>query len=214
MVHQLKVEMLPFYNLKIQILSQHQTSYLKSPDPNQYTFAITDLKDFNAAYQTKYYYRLSKPYDDSNDVTIELVNGETNTVVETKQINSPGTVSIGQNSLEIAVAAHDPQKRNMVISISLFKYIRLIQNTVSTIRARFEIDDNGSLEDRRSGIQIYDLFNQANEGTTITDPQYYVPHIVPETTYYRVVTKNNPTYQADKTDINAQTYQPDFTEKS
>ena len=96
MVHQLKVEMLPFYNLKIQILSQHQTSYLKSPDPNQYTFAITDLKDFNA-YQTKYYYRLSKPYDDSNDVTIELVNGETNTVVETKQINSPGTVSIGQN---------------------------------------------------------------------------------------------------------------------
>ena len=45
-------------------------------------------------------------------------------------------------------------------------------------------------------------------------PQYYVPHIVPETTYYRVVTKNNPTYQADKTDINAQTYQPDFTEKS
>ena len=105
------------------------------------------------------------------------------------------------------------KKRNMVISISLFKYIRLIQNTVSTIRARFEIDDNGSLEDRRSGIQIYDLFNQANEGTTITDPQYYVPHIVPETTYYRVVTKNNPTYQADKTDINAQTYQPDFTEK-
>ena len=99
----------------------------------------------------------------------------------------------------------------MVISISLFKYIRLIQNTVSTIRARFEIDDNGSLEDRRSGIQIYDLFNQANEGTTITDPQYYVPHIVPETTYYRVVTKNNPTYQADKTDN--QTYQPDFTEK-
>ena len=78
------------------------------------------------------------------------------------------------------------------------------KNTVSTIRARFEIDDNGSLEDRRSGIQIYDLFNQANEGTTITDPQYYVPHIVPETTYYRVVTKNNPTYQADKTDINAQ----------
>ena len=68
-----------------------------------------------------------------------------------------------------------PQKRNMVISISLFKYIRLIQNTVSTIRARFEIDDNGSLEDRRSGIQIYDLFNQANEGTTITDAHIMCP---------------------------------------
>lgn len=186
----------------------------KSPDPNQYTFAITDLKDFNAAYQTKYYYRLSKPYDDSNDVTIELVNGETNTVVETKQINSPGTVSIGQNSLEIAVAAHDPQKAKYGhINFTFLNTLDSFKNTVSTIRARFEIDDNGSLEDRRSGIQIYDLFNQTNEGTTITDPQYYVSHIVPETTYYRVVTKNNPTYQADKTDINAQTYQPDFTEK-
>ena len=81
----------------------------KSTDPNQFTFEITDLKEFNAAYQTKYYYRLSKPYDDSNDITIELVNGETNSVVETKQINSPGTVSIGKNSLERAVAARDPQ---------------------------------------------------------------------------------------------------------
>ena len=121
MVHLLKVEMISLHDLKIQILSQHQTSYLKSTDPNQFTFEITDLKEFNAAYQTKYYYRLSKPYDDSNDVTIKLVNGETNSVVETKQINSPGTVSIGENSLERAVAGRDPQKLNMAILILLFK---------------------------------------------------------------------------------------------
>lgn len=186
----------------------------KNSDPNQYTFAITDLKAFNAAYHTKYYYRLSKPFDDSNDVTIELVNGETNSVVETKQINSPGIVSIGENSLERAVAAQDPQKAKYGhINFTFLNTLDSFKNTVSTIRARFEIDENGSLEDQRSGIQIFDLFNRANEGTTITDPQYYIPQIVPETTYYRVVNKNNPTYQVNKTDINAQTYQPDFTEK-
>lgn len=186
----------------------------KSPDPNQYTFAITDLKNFNAAYHTKYYYRLSKPYDASNDVTIELVNGETNSVVETKQINSPGTVTIGETTLERDVAAHEPQKAKYGhINFTFLNTLDSFKNTVSTIRARFAIDENGSLEDQRSGIQIYDVFNKANEGTTITDPQYYIPQIVPETTYYRVVNKNNPTYQVNKTDINAQTYQPDFTEK-
>lgn len=186
----------------------------KSPDPNQYTFAITDLKNFNAAYHTKYYYRLSKPYDASNDVTIELVDGDTNAVVETKHINSPGTVTIGETTLERDVAAHEPQKAKYgQINFTFLNTLDSLKNTVSTIRARFAIDENGSLEDQRSGIQIYDVFNKANEGTTITDPQYYIPQIVPETTYYRVVNKNNPTYQVNKTDINAQTYQPDFTEK-
>ena len=41
--------------------------------------------------------------------------------METKQINSPGTVSIGENSLERAVAGRDPQKLNMAILILLLK---------------------------------------------------------------------------------------------
>lgn len=186
----------------------------KNPNPSQYTFAITDLKNFNAAYRTKYYYRLSKPYDDSNNVTIELVDGETNSVVETKNINSPGTVSIGESTLARAVAARDPKKAKYGhINFTFLQTLDSFKNTLSTIRARFAIDDQGSLEDERSGMQIYDVFNQANEGTTITDPQYYIPQIVPETAYYRVVNKNNPTYQANKTDVNAQTYEPNRTEK-
>ena len=186
----------------------------KNPDPNQYTFAITDLKNFNAAYNTKYYYRLSKPYDDSNNVTIELIDGNTNSVVETKRINSPGTVSIGETTLARAVAARDPQKAKYGhINFTFLQTLDSFQKLVSTIRGRFAIDDQGSLEDQRSGIQIYDVYNAANEGTTITDPQYYIPQIVPETAYYRVVNKNNPTYQANKTDVNAQTYEPNRTEK-
>ncbi|GGG97323.1 hypothetical protein GCM10007342_21200 [Staphylococcus pragensis] len=185
----------------------------KNPDPNQYTFAITDLKDFNASYHTKYYYRLSKPFDDSKNVTIELVDGETNAVVETKRINSPGTVSIGETSLARVVAARDPKKAKYGhINFTFLQTLDSFNKTLSTIRGRFAIDDQGSLENERSGMQIYDVFNQANEGTTITDPQYYVPEVVPQTTYYRVVNKNNPTYQANKTDVNAQTYEPNETE--
>ncbi|WP_226386108.1 Spy0128 family protein [Staphylococcus sp. Marseille-Q1834] len=185
----------------------------KNPDPNQYTFAITDLKDFNASYHTKYYYRLSKPFDDSKNVTIELVDGETNAVVETKRINSPGTVSIGETSLARVVAARDPKKAKYGhINFTFLQTLDSFNKTLSTIRGRFAIDDQGSLENERSGMQIYDVFNQANEGTTITDPQYYVPEVVPQITYYRVVNKNNPTYQANKTDVNAQTYEPNETE--
>ncbi|MCJ1662998.1 YSIRK-type signal peptide-containing protein [Staphylococcus sp. NRL 18/288] len=179
----------------------------KNPDPTKYTFAITDLKNFNAAYHTKYYYRLSKPYDDSDNVTIELIDGDTNSVVETKRINSPGTISMGETTLARAVAVHDPKKAKYGhINFTFLQTLDSFKNTLSTIRARFAIDEQGSLEDERSGMQIYDVFNQANEGTTITDPQYYIPKIVPETAYYRVVDKNNPTYQANKTDVNAQTY--------
>ena len=80
----------------------------------------------------KYYYRLSKPYDDSNDVTIELVNGETNTVVETKQIDSPGTVSIGQNSLEIAVVA-------MILKSEIWSYQFHFLNTLDSFKTQFQL---------------------------------------------------------------------------
>ena len=42
---------------------------------------------------------------------------------------------------------------------------------------------------QRTAIQIYDVVNTANEGTTITDPQYYIPRLTTKTTYYKVVDK-------------------------
>ena len=36
-------------------------------------------------------------------------------------------------------------------------------------------------------IQIYDVANPANEGTSITDPQYYIPRLTDKTTYYKAV---------------------------
>ena len=165
---------------------QHVTTgidFQLNPNPSQYTFAVTDLNSFNATYNKKYYYRLSKPYNASNDITIELVNGQNNNVVETKSINGSGTVSLGQSILAPLTGSsqayiefrfeniQDADKSSRPALRATWKVSGLVQNFAG----------------QRSGIQIYDVANKANEGTSITDPQYYIPCLTDKTTYYKAV---------------------------
>ena len=57
----------------------------KKADSN-YTFHILDLTKYNARYNTNYYTRAYKPFSDSNNVTVELVDKNTGSVIETVQI--------------------------------------------------------------------------------------------------------------------------------
>ena len=165
---------------------QHVTTgidFQLNPNPSQYTFAVTDLNSFNATYNKKYYYRLSKPYNASNDITIELVDGQNNNVVETKSINGSGTVSLGQSILAPLTGSsqayiefrfeniQDADKSSRPALRATWKVSGLVQNFAG----------------QRSGIQIYDVANKANEGTSITDPQYYIPRLTDKTTYYKAV---------------------------
>ena len=165
---------------------QHVTTgidFQLNPNPSQYTFAVTYLNSFNATYNKKYYYRLSKPYNASNDITIELVNGQNNNVVETKSINGSGTVSLGQSILAPLTGSsqayiefrfeniQDADKSSRPALRATWKVSGLVQNFAG----------------QRSGIQIYDVANKANEGTSITDPQYYIPRLTDKTTYYKAV---------------------------
>ena len=165
---------------------QHVTTgidFQLNPNPSQYTFAVTDLNSFNATYNKKYYYRLSKPYNASNDITIELVNGQNNNVVETKSINGSGTVSLGQSILAPLTGSsqayiefrfeniQDADKSSRPALRATWKVSGLVQNFAG----------------QRSDIQIYDVANKANEGTSITDPQYYIPRLTDKTTYYKAV---------------------------
>ena len=52
-----------------------------------YTFHVVDLTRFNERYGVNYYVRASKPFDTSEEVTLELVDKNTNTVLETKKLN-------------------------------------------------------------------------------------------------------------------------------
>lgn len=165
-----------------------------NPNASQYTFAITDLHKFNEKYNTKYYYRLSKPYDNSTNVTLELVDGRNNSVVETKNISSAGTVTLGQSVLA-------PVSGNSRAYIEFrFENIQDADKTNrSALRATWIYQ--GSVNDfniQRSALQIYDAYEPANEGTTITDPQYYIPRQTTKTTYYKIVDKQSPTYNANR----------------
>ncbi|MDU5767096.1 MAG: FctA domain-containing protein, partial [Streptococcus salivarius] len=169
-------------------------NYQLNPSASQYTYIVTDLMGFNTEYNTKFYYRMSKPYDNSTNVTIELVDGATNTVKETKQISGAGTVNLGQATLA-------PISGNKQAYIEFrFENVKDADKTDRpALRATWKF--NGSANDfdgQRTAIQIYDVVNTANEGTTITDPQYYIPRLTTKTTYYKVVDKNSSTYDPNR----------------
>ena len=169
-------------------------NYQLNPNTSQYTYLVTDLMGFNKAYNTKYYYRMSKPYDNSTNVTIELVDGATNTVKETKQINGAGTVNLGQATLAPISGA-----KQAYIEFRFENIVDADKSNRPALRATWKY--NGSATDfdgQRSAIQIYDVVNPANEGTTITDPQYYIPRLTHKTTYYKVVDKNASTYNKNR----------------
>ena len=165
-------------------------NYQLNPSASQYTYVVTDLMGFNTEYNTKFYYRMSKPYDNSTNVTIELVDGATNTVKETKQISGAGTVNLGQATLA-------PISGNKQAYIEFrFENIKDADKTDRpALRATWKFNGSANAFDgQRSAIQIYDVVNAANEGTTITDPQYYIPRLTTKTTYYKVVDKKSSTY--------------------
>ena len=181
-----------------------------NPNQSQYTFIVTDLHNFNKKYNTKYYYRMSKPYDDSTNVTIELVDGNTNSVVETKSINGAGTVNLGQSVLA-------PLTGNSQAYIQ-FRYEDIQDADKSSrpaLRATWKYTGLATdFDGPRSALQIYDVVNAANEGTSITDPQYYIPRKTQKTTYYKVVDRESKTFDANRTDVNPQTYTETGREES
>lgn len=68
-------------------------SYKKAD--SEYTFHVLDLTEFNKRYGTNYYLRSFKPFDTSTEITAELVDKNTNTVVETVKVSSTsGTQSL------------------------------------------------------------------------------------------------------------------------
>ena len=49
---------------------------------------------------------------------------------------------------------------------------------------------------------ILNVVEPAYNGRTITDSNAKIPEVINKTTYYKVVDKNNPTFNANKTDKN------------
>ena len=64
----------------------------------------------------------------------------------------------------------------------------------------------------RTSTDIFNAVEPAYEGRTITDTNGKIPTVVDNATYYRVVDKSNPTYQAGRTETATQSYKPNGNE--
>ena len=63
-----------------------------------------------------------------------------------------------------------------------------------------------------TSTDIINVVEPAYNGRTITDSNAKIPKFVEKPTYYRVVDKNNATFNANKTDVTVQDYVPNGNE--
>ena len=191
-----------------------------------YTFHVVDLTRFNERYGVNYYVRASKPFDTSEEVTLELVDKNTNTVLETKKLNkTSGDVSFQKttqtsNSQMTLVGVYTEGKGAVNSTAPFIQYHYDIDPVIKS----YENKSGNTPEEQaqkklftdvmnsRTSTDIFNAVEPTYEGRTITDTNGKIPTVVDNATYYRVVDKSNATYQAGRTETAAQTYKPNGNE--
>ena len=188
---------------------------------SDYTFHILDLTRFNERYNTNYYTRAYKPFSDSNNVTIELVDKNTGAVIETVQVTETSgkqsfqkTKQASNGELALyAVYGSNPGGKGRDAS----KFIQFHYDIDPVIQTYPDL--GGRTPENEAKMKIYqdvynartstDIFNAAEpkyNGRTITDTNALIPQVVNNTTLYKIVDKSNPTYQAGRTETSTQSY--------
>ena len=87
------------------VASQTVPAGYQAKEGDFYTYAIWDLTEFNKRYNTKSYARAYKRFDDSTDTTVELLDKNTGSVVETRTV----TASSGVQKFTTTTAASNSQ---------------------------------------------------------------------------------------------------------
>ena len=195
------------------------SSYKKAD--TDYTFHVLDLTRYNERYNTNYYTRSYKPFSDSNNVTVELVDKNTGSVIETVQINEtsgPQTfqktkqASNGELTLYVKYDKNPGNKGRDGSPFLQFHWEvdKVIQTYAELKEKTPENEAKQKLyEDVFNSRTMTDKFNaveSAHDGRTITDTNALIPQVVNNTTLYKIVDKSNPTYQAGRTETSTQSY--------
>ena len=191
-----------------------------------YTYSIVDLTRFNERYNTKYYSRAYKRFDDSTDTVVELIDKTTGNVVETRTITASSgiqkfttttTASRGELTYQVdfskgtAPKGEEPQP-----------FIQYGFDVAANIQALVAPGHTLTTEEQklynavyaaRTSRDIINVVEPAYNGRPITDTNSKIPRFVEKTTYYRVVDKNNATFNANKTDKTVQDYVPNGNEE-
>ena len=191
-----------------------------------YTYSIVDLTRFNERYNTKYYSRAYKRFDDSTDTVVELIDKTTGNVVETRTITSisgiqkfttTATASRGELTYQVDYDKGTPASKAEPAQ----PFLQYGFEVGAAIQALVAPGHNLTTEEQklydavyaaRTSRDIINVVEPAYNGRTITDTNSKIPRFVEKTTYYRVVDKNNPTYNDSKSDATVQDYEPNGSE--
>ena len=188
-----------------------------------YTYSIIDLTRFNERYNTNYYTRAYKRFDDSTETTVELIDKTTGNVVETRTLSA----SSGIQKFTTTTAASNGQ---LTVKYDYDKglgagpgktdepFIQFGYEVGASIQALVNPKNEAEQKlyqdvyNARTSTDIINVVEPAYNGRTITDSNAKIPKFVEKPTYYRVVDKNNATFNANKTDVTVQDYVPNGNE--
>ena len=205
------------------VRSQTVPSGYAAKEGDVYTYSIVDLTKFNQRYNTNYYTRAYKRFDASTDTTVELIDKNTGNVVETRTI----TASSGIQKFTTTTAAsrgeltwqvdYDPGTGSgpgktdqpfIQLGYEVGASIQALVNPKNEAEQKLYQD----VYNARTSTDIINVVEPAYNGRTITDTNAKIPVSVNKTTYYKVVDKNNPTFNANKTDVTVQDYKANGNE--
>ena len=207
------------------VRSQTVPSGYSAKEGDVYTYSIVDLTRFNERYNTNYYVRAYKRFDASTDTTVELINKNTGAVVETRTI----TASSGVQKFTTTTAASNSQLTFQVdykagTAPTGKKAEPFIQNGYAVGKSITDLVAAGhqltpaeqalfdAVYNARTTTDILNVVEPAYNGRTITDSNAKIPVTINKTTYYKVVDKNNPTFNANKADVTVQDYKENGNE--
>ena len=208
------------------VRSQTVPSGYSAKEGDVYTYSIVDLTRFNERYNTNYYVRAYKRFDASTDTTVELMDKNTGNVVETRTITASSgiqkfttTKSASRGELTFQVdydpgTGAGPGKTDQPFIQFGYEVGASIQALVApghnlTPAEKKLYDD---VYAARTSTDIINVVEPVHNGRTITDTNAKIPVSVNKTTYYKVVDKNNPTFNANKTDVTVQDYKANGNE--
>ena len=207
------------------VSSQPVPSGYAGKEGDWYTYAIWDLTRFNERYGTKYYARAYKRFDESTDTTVDLIDKTTGNVVETRTVTSSSGVqkfttttaaSNSQLTFQIDYKSgttengKDPQpfiQNGYEVGKSITDLVAAGHTLTPAEQALYTAVYNA-----RTTTDILNVVEPAYNGRTITDSNAKIPETINKTTYYKVVDKNNPTFNANKTDKTVQDYKENGNE--
>ena len=208
------------------VKSQDVPAGYSRKEGDYYTYSIVDLTEFNKRYNTNYYSRSYKKFDDSTETTVELIDKNTGAVVETKTISATSgvqkfattaTASNGELTYQVDFDKGTPTSKAEIAQ----PFLQYGFEVGAAIQALVAPGHNLTTEEQklfnavyaaRTSTDIINVVEPAYNGRTITDTNSKIPSFVEKTTYYRVVDKNNATFNANKTDKTVQDYVPNGNE--